>query len=74
MSIRGIKPPLYSITCDGDSDDCEQEYRASTWFEHKGARAEAAKDGWQVRPNGGEGSRSAPDLCPACKPKPGKQS
>ena len=62
MSIKGITPPLYSITC--DADGCAEEYRDRSWFEHKGARAKARKEGWQVRPNGGKGSRSAPDLCP----------
>ncbi|MEV5629139.1 hypothetical protein [Micromonospora tulbaghiae] len=62
MSIRGLIAPLYAITC--DAEGCDEEYRDRTWFEHQGVRSEAAEEGWQVRPNGGKGSRSAPDLCP----------
>lgn len=29
-----------------------------------GARSDAKKAGWSVRPGRGKGSRSAPDLCP----------
>lgn len=69
MTLRRIVEPVYRIDCDGDGCNrfslADDEY--GRCYEYA-ARQSAREYGWQVRPNRGKGSRSAPDLCPSCKP------
>jgi ferredoxin-thioredoxin reductase catalytic subunit len=59
MSLRQVVPPVYRLTC--DHDGCTRyEQSEFEWY----ARRDAKVAGWQVRPNAGKGSRTAPDLCP----------
>lgn len=66
MTARLVVSPVYRIECDEPA--CSRYYRSDTsWGQGnwRAARREAAKlGGWQVRPNAGPGSRTAPDLCP----------
>lgn len=67
MSAREAVSPLYVLSCDGS--DCTAEFTPTCNFDRRsewGARREAVQAGWTVRPRDGRGSRSAPDLCPAC--------
>lgn len=73
MGVRLTTLPRYSVRCDGPrkSEDpfdqrrmpCAHVHAVQTWSKH-GARIAAREIGWQVRPQRGAGSRSAPDLCP----------
>ncbi|WP_330438789.1 hypothetical protein OHB44_27860 [Micromonospora sp. NBC_00821] len=59
MTLKRIVPPVYSITC--DANGCVDEVRDNSEY---GARLDADRAGWQLRPRRGKGSRTAPDLCP----------
>lgn len=61
MTIRSITTPVYAIQC--DADECTAEIRTEGWGEYF-VRRDAEAAGWQLRPLAGNGSRSAPDLCP----------
>jgi hypothetical protein len=65
MTIRRVVVPAYEITCDGPS--CVATYPAGSIDGLSRMSARAA--GWLTRPGRGKGSRSAPDLCPDCRPR-----
>ena len=60
MTLKQIVPPVYRLTCDGDG--CPRYFQGN--FEWTLRREAVEQAGWQVRPNRGKGSRTAPDLCP----------
>lgn len=67
MSRITIQRPIYGIRC--DRSGCGEEFVPKGGFNQlsedgNGARSEAVRLGWQVRPSRGAGSRSAPDYCP----------
>lgn len=65
MTARLAQAPLYVIDCDRCGTTFEPQGKFNRSHENP-ARGEARDQGWTVRPNRGKGSRSAPDLCPAC--------
>lgn len=65
MSTRARQKPIYVVDC--DHEKCWAIHEPTNSFDRlsdNGARNSAREAGWQVRPNGGSGSRSAPDFCP----------
>jgi hypothetical protein len=67
MSARCVVSPVYALDCDSCGAVFEPQGRFNRAHETP-ARGEAQEAGWSVRPPYGRGSRSAPDLCPACAP------
>lgn len=68
MSTHLVQWPVYVVRCEGSA--CLAEFRPTGLLDaaHEiNARAAAGDAGWQVRPNLGKGSRTAPDLCPSCR-------
>jgi hypothetical protein len=63
--LASIAPDRYAVRCDEPGcprtyepvDRRNQRYPSTT-------RMAAHINGWQVRPGGGAGARTAPDLCP----------
>jgi len=72
MSARLVVSPVYRVEC--DEPGCPRFYQSDQAWNQvnwRAARVEAAEQGgWQVRPNGGPGSRTAPDLCPQHRTTP----
>lgn len=76
MSIRLIVEPVYLAVCDGivDGRPCPARFLPSNKRHQSSSysvREAALRAGWLMRPMRGRGSRSAPDLCPECKPTGG---
>ena len=59
MTLRMVKPPVYWVTC--DRRGCAVFVGGDSQY---AVRTKAAREGWQLRPARGKGSRTAPDHCP----------
>lgn len=72
MTVQVKQQAVYRIWC--DAEGCAADFFDESWSD-RAIRSTAEVEGWQVRPNAGKGSRSAPDLCPKhAEKKPEAQS
>ncbi|HEX6873020.1 MAG TPA: hypothetical protein VF163_18130 [Micromonosporaceae bacterium] len=65
MTVRRIVDPVYEISCDGG---CGEVLSSGDYFSEWVVRYAARLEDWLVRPGRGKGCRTAPDLCPKCRP------
>lgn len=65
MTLKRIVPPVYSITC--DANGCVDEVRDNSEY---GARLDADRAGWQLRPAGARAAEPPRTCAPSTGPRP----